>query len=220
MTQQTPSRSDMMGEIRFRVPLVLVIPLAALALIALVAVGMAIVLLSIPKEAATIVALATALNVFGACAVLAARRRLSQTAAAELMIVVLYPVIIGVAIAALDIGEGEAHAETPAASGEASGEAAGDAGQNAISAANLQFSTDELSLPARQPTTFALQNDDTQPHNLSIYETEKAEETLFEGDVVDGGQTQQYDMPSIPAGEYFFRCDLHPDSMVGTVVFE
>ncbi|HEX2049821.1 MAG TPA: cupredoxin domain-containing protein [Actinomycetota bacterium] len=217
MTQHT-SRSDMMGEIRFRVPLVVVIPLAALALIAVVAVGMSMVLLSIPKEAATVVALATALNVLGACAVLASRRRLSQTAAAELLIVVLYPVVIGIAIAALDIGEGEAHAETTAAAG--SGEAAGDAGQNAISAANLQFNTNELSLPAGQETSFTLQNEDTQPHNLSIYEDDSADEALFEGDVVEGGQTGQYDIPSIPAGEYFFRCDLHPDSMVGTVAFE
>ena len=219
MTQHTPTRSGMMGEIRFRVPLVIAIPLVALALIAVVAVGMSMVLLSIPKEAATIVALATALNVLGACAVLAARRRLSQTAAAELLIVVLYPVIIGVAIAALDIGEGTStHTET-AAAGEGGGEAAG-AGRNAISAANLQFDTNELSLPAGQPTTFTLQNEDTQPHNLSIYEDESAEKALFEGDVVDGGQTGQYDIPSIPAGEYFFRCDLHPDSMVGTVVLE
>lgn len=213
MTQHT-SRSDMMGEIKFRVPLVLVIPLAALALIALVAVGMSMILLSIPKEAATVVALATAFNVLGACAVLASRRRLSQTAAAELLIVVLYPVVIGIAIAALDIGEGEAHAETAAAAGS------GEAGQNAISAANVQFNTNELSLPAGQETSFTLQNEDTQPHNLSIFEDDSADKALFEGDVVEGGQTGQYDIPSIPAGEYFFRCDLHPDSMVGTVVFE
>src|SRR3712207_8162104 len=54
-------------------------------------------------------------------------------------------------------------------------------------------------------------------HNVSIYEDDSAEKDYFLGaEVAAGGQTT-YNIPAMPKGEYFFRCDLHPTSMVGTV---
>ena len=54
------------------------------------------------------------------------------------------------------------------------------------------------------------------PHNVAIYRDESAEESLFVGDLVDGPTTATYDVPALDAGDYYFRCDVHP-AMNGTL---
>ena len=89
-----------------------------------------------------------------------------------------------------------------------------------LSAANVQFDTDSLSWAADEETPVHFVNEDSAPHNFSIYESEDAQEDLFVGQNVEGGAETTYDVPALEAGEYFFRCDLHPTSMVGTVTVE
>jgi hypothetical protein len=43
-------------------------------------------------------------------------------------------------------------------------------------------------------------------------------EWTFAGDLVTGPATATYDVPAIPAGTYFFHCDVHPTQMFGTFV--
>ena len=87
-------------------------------------------------------------------------------------------------------------------------------------AQNAAFDTDQLSLPADEPTVVTLDNQDALPHNLSIYEDDSVESDLFIGAEVAGGASVDYDVPALETGEYFFRCDLHPTSMTGTVTVE
>lgn len=87
-------------------------------------------------------------------------------------------------------------------------------------AENIQFDTDQISLTADEESTITLDNQDSVAHNLSIYEDDSAEEDLFVGQEIGGGSSIDYSVPPIEAGEYFFRCDLHPTSMVGTVSVE
>lgn len=89
-----------------------------------------------------------------------------------------------------------------------------------VTAAGVQFDTNSLSWPADEETTVELVNDDTVPHNLSIYTDESAEEDLFVGAEVGAGSTTDYQVDPLEAGDYFFRCDLHPTSMTGTVTIE
>ena len=87
-----------------------------------------------------------------------------------------------------------------------------------ISAANLEFDTDEIRLPADAPSTIAFDNRDAGvQHNVAIYSDESLGELLFKGDLVTGPETIDYDVPPIPAGEYYFHCDVHP-TMNGTVI--
>ena len=87
-----------------------------------------------------------------------------------------------------------------------------------VLAENTAFDTDEIRLPADAPSTLTLDNRDTTAHNLSIYEDEGASgDPLFTFEPFPGPATETFDVPPIPAGGYYFRCDVHP-TMEGTVV--
>jgi plastocyanin len=86
-----------------------------------------------------------------------------------------------------------------------------------IAADNLEFSTDTLAVPADVGFTLALENREAVPHNVAIYTDESASEALFTGETITGPRTITYDVPAIQAGDYFFRCDVHPTQMTGTV---
>jgi plastocyanin len=86
-----------------------------------------------------------------------------------------------------------------------------------ISANNLEFSTDRLEAPAGEPFQIVFENQEGAPHNVAIYTDESASQSIFVEDPVSGPTTVTYDVPAVDAGEYFFRCDVHPD-MNGTLV--
>jgi plastocyanin len=212
---QNPNTDPMLGEVRFRVPLPVLIPLGAIALIALVTIGFSRVLLAIPKEAATTVALVTAANILGACAIIALKPRLSQASIVELAVVVLYPVIIGIVIAQLNIGEGEASA--------AEGSGSAPVAEGTIVAEQSLFNTDTIELKAGEDASIPFDNKDSFDHNIAIYESEQdaADETnaVFDGELISG-TTTTYEFSAPPEGEYIFQCDLHPETMTGTVTVQ
>jgi plastocyanin len=89
-----------------------------------------------------------------------------------------------------------------------------------VVAQNTAFNTKEIRLPADTPTTLTLDNRDPSAHNLSIYEDDTASsDPLFTFKEFPGPATKTFNVPPIPAGEYYFHCDIHP-TMNGTVVVE
>jgi plastocyanin len=97
--------------------------------------------------------------------------------------------------------------------GEAPG--GGSAEPSTVVAQGIAFDTDTITLPADQPSTLTFDNRDTVPHNIAIYRDDSLSEALFQGELVTG-ETVQYEVPPLPAGEYYFQCDVHPN-MNGTV---
>lgn len=95
-------------------------------------------------------------------------------------------------------------------------EAGGTDADATIAARNNAFTEDVLSLPADERSTIAFENEDTEPHNVAIARDESFEEVLFRGKVVTGPTTVTYRVPSLDAGTYAFRCDVHPTQMTGT----
>jgi plastocyanin len=86
-----------------------------------------------------------------------------------------------------------------------------------ISAQSLQFHPTDLTAPAGQAFTLAFRNDDAGvPHNVAIYTDSSASSSVFVGAVFSGPATQNYQVPALQAGSYFFRCDVHPQ-MTGTI---
>lgn len=212
--QQSPQGDPMVGEVRFKVPLPILIPVAALLVIAGVTIGMSKVLLSIPAEAATVVALATAANILIAAGLLAHRKRMGSTSLIEMGVIVLYPLVIGVVIALLGIGQTETSNDTTSDQpAQASGpvEAGG-----TLSAKGLQFASDSIELPAGEAAEITLENADTTPHNLYIFETAEDADALaddaalFQGEDVAGGESTTYSLPAFDTGEHPFLCRIHP----------
>jgi plastocyanin len=92
-----------------------------------------------------------------------------------------------------------------------------------VVAENLEFDTDTIELPADTPTTITFENRDDVgtfgPHNIAIYPDENLGTALFPGELINGPATVDYDVPALPAGEYFFHCDVHPQ-MQGDVLVD
>lgn len=213
------SQRELSEEVRFRVPLPIIVPVVSLVLIGAVTFGLSRILLSVPKEVSVIVAIAVAANVLIAASFIANRPESARNAWAELLIVFTYPLLIGFVLTQLNLG-GETHAvaEEAGAQGEAE-EAAGGAGLN-ISAIDLQFNTENLVLPAQEEAEIAFANEDASSiqHNVAIYEEEGGAD-LFVGEVIPGGQSTTYSVPAFDKGEFYFQCDVHP-GMNGSVTVE
>lgn len=88
-----------------------------------------------------------------------------------------------------------------------------------LSAKNIHYSTACLAAPANKPFTITFHNEDSGvPHNVAIYSNSSASKVLFRGTIVTGVKTVTYQVPALPAGTYYFRCDVHPTAMHGTFV--
>jgi plastocyanin len=87
-----------------------------------------------------------------------------------------------------------------------------------VVAAALAFDTSTIELPADTATTITFDNQDSGvQHNISIYRDETLSEVLFQGELITGPGVVEYAIEALPAGEYYFQCDVHP-TMNGTVV--
>jgi plastocyanin len=84
-----------------------------------------------------------------------------------------------------------------------------------ITAKDSKFDQAALTLPAGQPAEICFKNLDGLPHNVAIYTDASASSKLFVGDIITNAATL-YKVPALTAGEYFFRCDVHPE-MKGSV---
>ncbi len=85
-----------------------------------------------------------------------------------------------------------------------------------VTAADLAFDTDQIDAPAGEAFIIEFVNDDTVPHNIAIYADESKSQTLFEGEIINGGERITYQVPALDAGDYYFDCQVHPD-MNGSV---
>jgi plastocyanin len=89
-----------------------------------------------------------------------------------------------------------------------------------ISATELEFDTTTLTAPAGQEFDLVFDNAVAVPHNVAIYSDDSAADPLFVGETVTGPTTITYAVPALDPGEFFFRCDVHPTQMTGTLVAE
>jgi plastocyanin len=87
-----------------------------------------------------------------------------------------------------------------------------------VTAKGLSFDTKEIDLTAGQPTTITFHNEDAGiPHNIAIYTDDTLSTALFQGEQFPGVATQEYQVPALDPGTYYFHCDVHA-TMNGSVV--
>ncbi len=127
--------------------------------------------------------------------------------------------LLGIAmlcLAACSGGGGTSSTSTPAGTPVAAGTP-----QTSVDlvAKNLKYNTDSITLAPNTETTVTLDNKDASVlHNFSIYTTTDATTTVFKGDLTTGPTTMKYTIPPLQPGTYYFRCDVHPDTMHGTLI--
>jgi plastocyanin len=196
----------MKRQTRDRLLLPILLPVGILVVLAAVLYGFSRILLATSANAATATALAVAASIVVASAVVAGRRSVRVSSLVGLVGAVTGVAMIvgGLAIVAIGTeGEGGPAAEGP--------------GLNVV-AQDIAFDTDTLELTADTPTTITFENRDAGvQHNIAIYEDDTLETVLFQGELITGPETVEYQIPPLPAGEYYFHCDVHPN-MNGTVV--
>ncbi|HXF71061.1 MAG TPA: cytochrome c oxidase subunit II [Actinomycetota bacterium] len=91
-----------------------------------------------------------------------------------------------------------------------------------ITAERIAFDRSCLAVPADTPVTLTLDNRDQGiPHNLSVARDEGFTDVVFSGEIFSGPGSRTYRLGPLPAGTYFFRCDVHPvPAMSGTFIVE
>ena len=122
-----------------------------------------------------------------------------------------------VMVSALAACSGGDDASEPA-DGNGGGTATVTDGAVEITAADLAFDASTIEATAGEDFTITLVNDDSAPHNISIYSEEGGDEIVL-GDTAEAGESVTVDVSGLEAGTYYFQCDIHPD-MNGSVVVE
>jgi len=123
-------------------------------------------------------------------------------------------------------GGGNGGEATTRAASSPTGGAGGDTVELELVAENTSYDPTELTAPAGADVTIVFDNDDPDlQHNMSLYETEESTDPLFEGEIITGVDTINYelkageDLPDEP-GTYHYHCDIHPTQMTGDFIVE
>lgn len=189
---------------RERILLPVLIPVGALAFVGFMALLIASIYLRVPKNVATAVAFMVALNLLVVFAVIALKPNMGKSLLVLMGGVAVVPILLGaVAAAGVVSFPGEKHEGKEAGGPKVE-----------IAASNLAFDKTELKVPADKKFEIDFDNKDAQPHNVAILDAQGAPK--FRGEIVTGPKETTYKVDAIPAGEYQFHCDVHPN-MSGTV---
>lgn len=88
-----------------------------------------------------------------------------------------------------------------------------------VTARGTAFTPTEVSIPPGGEVIIRFVNEDANiPHNMSVFEGQDATGApVFTGEVITGPAETEYMFVAPEPGSYFFRCDVHPVQMTGTI---
>lgn len=196
-------------ELRERFLLPFMVPVVSALALALLVFAFSRVLLAAPKEVAVAVALMMAVNILVVCALIATRPMGLRPNLAVLVGVAMFPVILGLA-AATEVAEEPEGPEVPERPRAVE-----------VGAAGLAFDKTQLTLEAGRENVIRFMNREPQPHNIAIFGgADASAPKVFTGEIVTGPIEIEYEVPALDPGSYFFRCDVHPVQMTGSIVAE
>ena len=101
--------------------------------------------------------------------------------------------------------------ETPAPGGETA---------EIVMIPSIQFDRSELTIGADTDVTITADNtDEGVPHNFSVYTDDSATDNLGMTEICNAPCVDTVTL-NLAAGDYFFRCEVHPSTMTGTLVVQ
>ena len=167
------------------------------------------VLLAVSEKAATTIALLVAVAILGAAALVTLRPRLSSGSLVGLL------ALSGMLMAGGGlVGAAAGQRELPHAAGP-------HAATVKVVAKGNQFTKKTIELPAEHPPEIVFDNRDPNVlHNVAVFSDAEFTRREFTGEVFAGPETMRYRLRTLPAGTHYFRCDMHPTSMVGEIHVE
>jgi plastocyanin len=75
----------------------------------------------------------------------------------------------------------------------------------------VAISANQLVATAEKALTIRFTNNESQPHDVVIYDGPDKKTKYLEGEVFSGPSlTKDYVVSALPAGEYYFDCMIHP----------
>jgi plastocyanin len=179
------------------------LPVMGLVTIASVIFFLSRILLAVPKNASTIIAIVVGILILATASLFAVRPAISSRAiVAALAIGALVMVGGGIAAAAHGERKTEEHVGGPAGV--------------KVKAQSVAFDRTDIALKADAEVEITFTNADKGiQHNIDIFAGDPSN-SLFKGDLVTGASTVTYTFKAPAAGTYKFQCDVHP-TMSGTV---
>jgi len=199
------------GKNREGLLLPILLPLGILAVIGLVLFGFSRVLLAISHNAATVVALVVAAGIVATAAFVASRQKVTGGSLLSMVGVTAGVAMMMGGLAIVAVG--------PEKKAEGGGEAQVVALAAPAGAAAKGFDQSTLSVKADVPIALEFDNQDPNvPHNVVIFDgPDETSPELFKGALVTGPSKTTYKVDALPAGSYFFHCEVHPTTMKGVI---
>ena len=88
-------------------------------------------------------------------------------------------------------------------------------------ALNILFDQRALTASVGGSVTVRLDNQDAGVlHNFAFFTDQSASTVIFQGEIFPGPDVMEYTFEAPAAGTYFFRCNVHPDTMTGSFVVQ
>jgi cytochrome c oxidase subunit 2 len=88
-----------------------------------------------------------------------------------------------------------------------------------IAADRIAFDKPCLTAEAGKPFTLRFDNKEPVLHNVTIFEGADANtRPVLREPPFTGPRVETYQVPALKAGRHFYRCDVHPEAMTGTLV--
>ena len=88
-----------------------------------------------------------------------------------------------------------------------------------LTAQHIQWDKTCIAAVAGQPIKITIINKDAGiAHNFAIWVSSALKKRLFQTGNMSGPATKTYTAPALPAGKYYFQCDVHGPAMSGTLI--
>ncbi len=102
--------------------------------------------------------------------------------------------------------------------GATEGQGGTEVGAVNLTAQDSTFNPRQLRVPGGGQVSVRFTNSDAVPHNFAVYQDQSATRVIYRGETFPGPATRNETFKAPPPGRYFFRCDVHPTTMTGTLV--